>query len=163
MWVSSMCWIRSPKLGNVMPQPLNLHMLIKNTAIFQLVPSSRLARSNRPTEPLSLSLSLFPSHTRTHFYAASNRSLSLGLLRWCCADVVAPPTTQSRNSPSRGLLRHWLAGLALACAESKMDDRRRRRRSCHSSAKLALSLSHTLTGRAFVVSANGKMSPVLRF
>lgn len=107
MWVSSMCWIRSPKLGNVMPQPLNLHMLIKNTAIFHNL--SRLARSNRdrPTDrPASLSLPL------THcFYAAaaSNRSLSrLTAMVLCCADVVAPPTTQSRNSPSRGLLRHWL-------------------------------------------------------
>lgn len=33
MCVSSICWMRSPKLGKVIPQPFHLQMLIKNTAI----------------------------------------------------------------------------------------------------------------------------------
>lgn len=33
MCVSSMCCIKSPKLGNVIPQPLNLQILSKKTAM----------------------------------------------------------------------------------------------------------------------------------
>lgn len=76
-----------------MPQPLNLHMLIKNTAIFHNL--SRLARNrdrDRPTDrPASLSHSL--SHTASMLLLLLI-ARSLGLLRWCCAVLMWWPHQQ---------------------------------------------------------------------